>query len=132
MKLQVGVKVLIKNEDGAYLFIQRAQKMGDESEPHWDMPGGRINEDEPLHTALAREIMEETGLQLDDEPRLVNAQDIFVQKADLHVVRLTYTAVGSGEVVMSDEHQHGQWLSLDDARKLNLDPYLRDTLPLIV
>ena len=108
MKLQVGVKVLIKNKDSAYLFIQRAQKMGDESEPHWDIPGGRINEDEPLHDALAREIMEETGLQLSDEPHLINAQDIFVQKADLHVVRLTYTAVGSGDAVMSNEHLHTQ------------------------
>ena len=106
--------------------------MGDESEPHWDIPGGRINEDEPLHVALAREIMEETGLQLSGEPQLINAQDIFVQKADLHVVRLTYTALGSGEAIMSNEHQHGQWCSLDDAKKLNLDPYLRDTLSLIV
>ena len=62
MKLQVGVKVLIQNSNSKYLLLQRAVAMGDEKEAHWDIPGGRIEPEEALMSALAREVKEETGL----------------------------------------------------------------------
>lgn len=128
MKLQVGVKVLIKNSDNNYLFLQRASAMDNEARAHWDIPGGRIEPEEPLLEALAREISEETGLTLSGMPRLLGAQDIFVPPKDLHVVRLTYAAKGDGEAVISDEHQNIMWTSRDEALELNLDPYLREIL----
>jgi 8-oxo-dGTP diphosphatase len=128
MNLQVGVKVLIKNSDQKYLLLQRAAAMEHEAEAHWDIPGGRIEPNEPLLNALAREISEETGLTLSDTPRLLGAQDIFVAAKDLHVVRLTYIANGGGEPVVSHEHQNVKWASLDEALNINLDPYLREIL----
>ena len=97
MILQVGVKALIKNDAGQYLFLRRSERMQAEIEPHWDIPGGRIDPTERLPVALAREIMEETGMELTDEPRLVAAQDIMVEAKDLHVVRLTYVANARGD-----------------------------------
>jgi len=128
MKLQVGVKVLIKNSDNKYLLLQRALAMDNETEAHWDIPGGRIEPEEPLLEALSREISEETGLTLTSMPRLLGAQDIFVSAKELHVVRLTYVADGGGEAVMSHEHQNTKWASLDEALDVNLDPYLREIL----
>lgn len=128
MKLQVGVKALIQNDQGQYLFLQRSTAMVNESEVHWDIPGGRIEPEEPLQDALKREILEETGLRIDDEPALLSAQDIFVPPADLHVVRLTYRMRGSGDAVISHEHQATQWIGAQEALKLNLDPYLRSVL----
>ena len=43
MILQVGVKALIKNDKGQYLFLRRSERMQAETEPHWDIPGGRID-----------------------------------------------------------------------------------------
>lgn len=131
MKLQVGVKILIQNTGRQYLFLQRSQAMDHEEEPHWDMPGGRIETTETLQDALQREIFEETGLQIDDAIRLIHAQDIFVAKADLHVVRLTYTAQGDGEVTLSEEHQDAKWLTFNEAMALNLDPYLREVVAML-
>ena len=128
MKLQVGVKVLIKNSEGKYLLLQRASAMDDEAEAHWDIPGGRIEPAEPLLDALAREVSEETGLTLNDSPRLLGAQDIFVPLKDLHVVRLTYLVDGSGDATISDEHQKMQWATNNEALDMNLDPYLREIL----
>jgi 8-oxo-dGTP diphosphatase len=128
MKLQVGVKALIKNDQGKYLLLKRAQAMTNEIEPHWDIPGGRIEPEESLHDALQREIAEETGLTLSALPRLLEAQDIFVTAADLHVVRLTYEMDGAGEATFSDEHQEAAWMTLDEAKQVNLDPYLRKVL----
>lgn len=78
MKLQVGVKVLIKNPEGNYLLLQRAAAMDHEPEAHWDIPGGRIEPEERLLDALTRELEEETGITLTGAPHLLGAQDIFV------------------------------------------------------
>lgn len=126
MVLQVGVKALIKNDAGQYLFLRRSERMQAETEPHWDIPGGRIDPTEQLQVALAREIMEETGMELTDEPRLVAAQDIMVEARDLHVVRLTYVASAHGEIAVSDEHQEHVWMTKEEALASHLDPYIRE------
>ena len=86
--LQVGVKALIQNEAGEYLFIRRDPQKYPETDAHWDIPGGRIDPSEKLAEALAREIHEETGLVLTGISTLLAAQDIMVSSKDLHVVRL--------------------------------------------
>ncbi len=126
MQLQVGVKVLIKNSKGQYLLMQRSQPLPDGTS--WDIPGGRINPDERLEDALSREVLEETGTTLTSVMTLLQAQDIFVEKAGLHVVRLTYATISEKEVALSDEHQNFRWVSLEEAKELPIDPYLRDVL----
>jgi 8-oxo-dGTP diphosphatase len=124
MKLQVGVKALIKNKQNQYLFLLRTKLMGTESEARWDIPGGRIETDESLLDALKREILEETGMQITNSPVLMGAQDIFTSD-ELHVVRLTYTLDADGDVSISDEHQDARWLTLEEIKQLNLDLYVR-------
>ena len=127
MKLQVGVKVLIKR-DKSYLFLRRsaAFKAGPQK---WDIPGGRIEPDEALEVALAREVHEETGLKLSSVDTLLAAQDIFVAGADVHVVRLTYMGVADGEVIISNEHDDHRWMTLEEVqREPYVDSYLREVL----
>lgn len=128
MKLQVGVKALISDAQGNYLFIQRSDALPDGSGIRWDVPGGRIDPEETLMSALAREILEETGMKLQDGAQLLDAQDIIVPEAALHVVRLTYSVQVRGSLRLSDEHQSHVWVSLKEAEKLNVDAYLRRTL----
>ena len=127
MILQVGVKALIKNDKGQYLFLRRSERMEAETEPHWDIPGGRIDPTERLEQALAREIAEETNLTLSGVPQLIAAQDILVPAKDLHVVRLTYlVSVGGGTIVISHEHGEYRWMDRDEALASHLDPYIRE------
>lgn len=129
MKLQVGVKVLIKKHSGAYLFLRRSREKYQDMAPQWDIPGGRIESEEPLIEALKREVNEETGLDIVGTPRLLAAQDIFVEQKDLHVVRLTYEAEASGELTLSDEHYEYAWMSREQALvDSSLDRYIRDIL----
>lgn len=95
---------------------------------YWDIPGGRINEGEPLLDALAREVAEETGMVLGESPELFMAQDIFVDKAGLHVVRLTYRGTASGEVILSNEHQSYKWVNKEELLGDSIDPYLKKAL----
>lgn len=127
MTLQVGVKALIER-DGAYLFLRRSAdfKSGPQD---WDIPGGRIESNEPLVDALRREVIEETGLSLDGIDTLLSAQDIFVSSKDLHVVRLTYLASASGEVAISDEHSEHAWMTKRQIlAEEHVDSYLREVL----
>lgn len=79
MKLQVGVKLLIKDNLGKFLFIQRNSPLPDGTGIKWDIPGGRINPDEKLVDALAREVLEEIGIDFTLEPKLLSAQDVIFQ-----------------------------------------------------
>lgn len=127
LALQVGVKVLLKQGD-KYLFLRREPKF--KAGPQkWDIPGGRIEPDEPLEEALAREVSEETGLTLEKVDKLLAAQDIFVPGKDIHVVRLTYVGGASGEVAISDEHDDYKWLTLEEIlAEQHIDPYLIEVL----
>lgn len=130
MILQIGVKVLIRRTDSKYLFIERTDVLQNETMQSWDIPGGRIEPEEALGDALAREVREEIGADIQGTvPRLINAQDIFVAAKDLHVVRLTYMLDFEPSVItLSDEHQSAQWLSLEQAQTISVEPFLKETL----
>lgn len=127
MKLQVGVKALIKQDD-TYLFLQRSKEFKDER-CEWDIPGGRIEPEEALHNALVREVKEETSMVVLDIGVPLAAQDIFVEQKGMHVVRLTYTVTASGVPTISDEHESYKWFSLQDIlAEPHVDSYLRQVL----
>lgn len=127
MKLQVGVKLLIR-QNSTYLFVRRA-KVFKPGPQKWDIPGGRIEEGESLHDALVREVKEETSLVVSNVERLLAAQDIFVPEKDLHVVRLTYIGSAEGTLAVSDEHDTGRWMTLDEILdEEHTDSYLKRIL----
>jgi 8-oxo-dGTP diphosphatase len=128
VQLEVGVKALIKSSQGQYLFIKRKDPLPDGSGVRWDVPGGRIHNDELLQTALEREIEEETGMSLGQISKLLAAQDVIVPETQRHIVRLTYLVSADGKLALSAEHQEYKWLSLEDSLTLNVDKYLLELL----
>ena len=130
MKLQVGVKALIKNSRGEYLFMRRSTILAtDVSESSWDIPGGRIESDEYLTEALKREVYEEVGHEIQSTPMLIAAQDIFVPSKELHVVRLTYTLKEDiDNIALSDEHEEYVWVHESQLETVNAEPYLAEVL----
>ena len=126
MELQVGVKALLKNKEGKYLFLHRSAKKYPDINRLWDFPGGRIDPGISLLENLKREVKEETGLEFTDQPRLIGAQDIL--KNDRHVVRLTYVASANGAAPMlSEEHDEYAWFTLEEIRnREDFDKYLRE------
>ncbi len=130
MELQVGVKILLKNKDEKYLVMLRSGIKYPEAGAKWEVPGGRIDPGTQLTDNLKREVMEETGLEIEGEPELIAAQDIL--KTNKHIVRLTYTGEGEGEVKLSDEHTDFKWLTLEEISKLEpIDDFLKEILPKI-
>ena len=127
MELQVGVKILLKNRDGKFLLLQRNPIKYPEVGAKWDIVGGRINPGLSLLENLKREVMEEAGLEIMGDPKLILAQDIL--KTDKHVVRLTYIGEAVGEVKLSEEHSEFRWLSIEEFSKLEpMDKYIKEIL----
>jgi ADP-ribose pyrophosphatase YjhB (NUDIX family) len=125
--LQVGVKALLKNADGKYLLLYRSKEKYPEVKNPWDIPGGRIDAGSALLENLKREVKEETGLDLVDEPKLIAAQDIL--RPDKHVVRLTYAGTIAGEPVLEGEHIDFKWFTLEEMKTLEgLDNFVFDVI----
>ncbi len=129
MDLQVGVKIVLKNREGEYLVVFRSVIKYPEVGGKWEIAGGRIEPGTLLLENLKREVKEETGLDIEGEPKLIAAQDILRPTKNRHIVRLTYTGEANGEVVLSDEHTDFKWLSLEEFSQLEpMDKYLKEIL----
>jgi len=129
MELQVGVKIILRNKEGKILLLHRNWEKYPEvkKDNSWDIVGGRINKGTPLLDNLKREIFEETGLNLSQEPEFIAAQDIL--RPDKHVVRLTYLGQIEGEPKLDEYHDSYKWITLEEIKnEKNLDQYFREVL----
>lgn len=132
MLLEVGVKAFIKNSKGQYLMLKRAHPYEGTDVCKWDIPGGRINPGERLLEALAREIKEETGMKLVDNPNLIFAQDILRVKGK-HTVRITYIANAEGKITLDpNEHSEYAWMTIPEIEAVTYDIFLTPVLQLLI
>jgi len=110
---------LIFNDRGAVLML-RTRKWSN----LWGIPGGKVKTGETLEAALARELKEETGLDI-AEVRFAMAQDCvnspeFYKPA--HFVLLNYTCrAKDGAVRLNDEAQEFRWLPPREALQMPLN-----------
>ena len=109
----VGVKAIVIKDDKILL-------LKDSSRPDfWDVPGGRIDDNETIEQTLLRELTEELPSHTNPHiGELLNAYRIPGSiKDDLGLVLLFYRVDVDfdGEITLSSEHTGYEWLSLEDA-----------------
>ena len=131
IKLQVGVKVILKHQ-GSILLLKRSAKY-EYIRDSWDIPGGRIDSHETLMEGLKRELFEEIGLRdiALDGIRLLTAQDILRPEKGFHTVRLSFGLDLSEkpEVRIDDESKEYKWFSKEELVSCEtLDEFLKETL----
>lgn len=78
----------------------------------WTIPGGMVEADEPLETAVGREVCEETGLNV-SSMRFLSVSDRFFEGQ--HWVSILYYCDVSGSAVNAEKEKHLQiqWQDLD-------------------
>jgi ADP-ribose pyrophosphatase YjhB (NUDIX family) len=116
----VGVGVVVWR-DAQFLLIRRGKPPRAGS---WSLPGGMQELGETVRETAAREIREETGLDIE----VTGLIDVFdtITRDDAGRVRLQYTLVDftaewrHGEAVAGSDAAGVQWVDLDDIEQYDL------------
>lgn len=85
---RISIKGLVRNEKGEVLVVKEAGRTW------WDLPGGGMDHDESIKTALAREMAEEVNLTGDFSYKVIAVDDPgFLNHANVWQVRLIFEVI---------------------------------------
>jgi ADP-ribose pyrophosphatase YjhB (NUDIX family) len=112
--------------DGKVLLIQRAHPP---AKGAWSVPGGRVEFGEPLHVALAREVIEETGLEIEILGMAGWREVLPATSGGKHFVVMSFAARWvAGEPVLNGECDDFAWLPPDALGPRQLTPGLQEII----
>lgn len=119
-QIAVGAVVV---ENGALLMVRRGHAP---ARGLWTLPGGRLEHNELLADCIAREVAEETGLEVDVGDLL----GVFEVPGDPHYVILDYVAVPTGRTapVAGTDAAEVRWVPLGEVAELPCTPRFIETM----
>ncbi len=135
MPVKLIAHVLLTVAD-SHLIIQRSQSKRGEPNvfpQHWDIPGGRVEENELPRDAAVRECFEETGISIEKENLTIIHEDSqFDEEEQTVFTRLVYEVklLEQPKTILLDPEEHTDflWITSRDENKKNLVPYLEEIL----
>jgi 8-oxo-dGTP diphosphatase len=121
----LAVRVLLTDHDGKILILKRSTDS--KTNPgKWELPGGKVNQDESFDHALIREVYEETNLKITLE-HVVGASE-----QNLHIIRAVHIIMSGkiieGELNLSSEHEGYAWVRMETLSDYELADWLQDYL----
>lgn len=119
-----AVGAIVRDESGRLLVIRRAQDPG---KGLWSIPGGRIEPGETPEDALAREVSEETGLEV-TVGKLVGSVERQGVSGDIYEIADYECALVGGTLRAATDADDARWVTADELRQLELTPLLSETL----
>jgi len=110
--------VVYAERDGQILLLKRAG--GSAMAGQWFLPGGAVEDDELPEDAARRELVEESGLEIDGDLEIVGAYPMWVYGG--HCLQLSYRGqLHVGDVVVSSEHDGARWVDPVEYRAVFTD-----------
>ena len=112
--------------DGRVLLVRRARSPG---KGFYSLPGGRVEFGESLHTALHREVDEETGLRI-EILELAGWREVLPGAGGGgHYLIMSFAARWKAlEPVLNDEHDDFKWLRPDELGELKMTGGLQEVV----
>jgi len=111
----VGVGAVILNSEGRVFLAKRGRDVRNES-GRWEFPGGGVEFGETLEHALAREVREEYGLEIEVQ-ELLDVVNHLIPAEKQHWVSPTFLCrVKSGAPSIREPHKCDEigWFTLDE------------------
>jgi ADP-ribose pyrophosphatase YjhB (NUDIX family) len=118
------VGAIVRDDDGRLLLIQRGH---DPEAGRWSLPGGRVEPGETDAQALAREMLEETGLIVTPGP-LAGAVERPGTGGTVLDIRDYAATVTGGTLAAGDDAADARWVRPGDVASLPLTTGLADVL----
>jgi 8-oxo-dGTP pyrophosphatase MutT (NUDIX family) len=116
----VAAVAVYVNVNGKLLVLERAP---DKSEPlTWGIPGGKLEADEETADGAIRELFEETGIDVVNEPSFESLGPLFIRKPE---IEYTFHLFGvhldkAPSVILSAEHVAYKWVAYQETYQLKL------------
>jgi 8-oxo-dGTP diphosphatase len=112
----VEVVAAIVKHDNQILCTQRGESKLDYISRKWEFPGGKVEENESLESALIREIREELHLEI-----IVNEHVITVEHEypDFKIIMHSYFCEAVSRELTLIVHLEAKWLNLDELPSLD-------------
>jgi 8-oxo-dGTP diphosphatase len=118
------VGAIVADEFGRLLVVQR---LNPPAVGHWSLPGGRVEPGESFPAAIAREVREETGLDVRVE-RLVGTVERAGLDGVVYDIRDYACVVTGGTLTPGDDASAAMWATVDDLLALPTSTGLLDAL----
>ena len=112
--------------DGNVLLVRRARSP---AKGFYSLPGGRVEFGESLHTALHREVDEETGLRIEILGLAGWREVLPGDSSGGHYVIMSFAARWAArEPVLNDEHDDFKWIDPDAIADLKVTGGLQEVI----
>lgn len=119
--LRLGCSAILLDENGTNVLLTRRSDNG-----QWCLPGGRVDAGESVAEAAAREVQEETGLQVrvkrlsgvySDPDQLI----VYPDGNQVHMIVLAFVVeLVSGEIRLSPETVAIRYIPINEALRMDL------------
>lgn len=117
---QVQVAACYLEINNKLLLLQRAQ--GKLEPGKWGVPAGKLENNETPENAAKRELLEETGIFLENPSRIQRLNSLYIRKPEVdyvyHVFKVQLDRIP--EIHLSDEHQSYTWATSKDIETIAL------------
>ncbi|MBI2600600.1 NUDIX hydrolase [Candidatus Daviesbacteria bacterium] len=128
----LGIKALIKNQNGDILLLEADNSRFKTMDPHWDLPGGRIHKNTSVRETLKREVEEETGIKRMVIGGMLDASisnhRIPFGDNSIGIILFIYicSVPHTTKITLSGEHKSYKWCKVQEARKLLKSKYPKE------
>jgi len=125
-KFHVGIKALILNENNEILLLRiNPKELKGNNPEHWDLPGGRIEEDDSIEATLVKEIEEELGTRdveiIEHFDTLISNMKVPLENETVGLMLIVYKCKlpdNSMKFRLSSENLEYRWATIDETEEL--------------
>lgn len=120
-KIHVAAGAVIEDEQDRVLLVKHKPEREGFWKGKWICPGGRLKPGESIREAIAREVNEETHLEIELVKPLIPFERIVWEDGylKLHVIYLDYLAkIKGGNLKPDDDIGEAIWVRKEDLRKI--------------